>query len=470
MASVSLLSRSGSSAPALSALRARFGDRLLTGADVRCQHGATEGLADPLPPDAVLYARSTDEVAAAVSLCADHRFPIIGHGAGTSLEGQLSAVEGGLSIDFTGMDKVLEVNAGDLDVKVQAGVTREQLNRELKSEGLFFPLDPGANATLGGMAATRASGTNAVRYGTMREVTLGLTVVTATGDVIQTGSRARKSASGYDLTRLYVGSEGTLGLITELRLRVFGLPEQIASAVVAFDTLDGAVQAVMLAMQMAVPLARIELLDALQMQACIAYSQLDGFAPAPTLFLEFHGSPASVAEQVETMRSIVTDFGGGELVFATRTEDRNQLWKARHNAWFAAKSLRPGAYAFATDACVPISRLAEAITETRNDVEAAGLVAPLVGHVGDGNFHMMLLFDADDSAERAKADRIAHDIGRRAIRLGGTASGEHGVGLHKLSMMEAEHGKGALGVMDAIKRALDPHNILNPGKTVPAMT
>jgi D-lactate dehydrogenase (cytochrome) len=301
----------------------------------------------------------------------------------------------------------------------------------------------------------------------MREVTLGLTVVTAAGEVIRTGTRARKSAAGYDLTRLYVGSEGTLGLITELRLRVFGVPEQIASAVVQFETLEGAVRAVMLAMQMAIPLARIELLDALQMGACIAWSKLDAFRPLPTLFLEFHGSPAAVAEQVETMRALVAGFGGGAMQFATLTEDRNRLWKARHNAWFAAKALRPGSEAFATDACVPISRLADAIAETRAEIEAAGLMAPLVGHVGDGNFHMVLLFDPASADERATTERISRSIALRAIRMGGTATGEHGIGLHKLDAMDAEHGAPALSVMRAIKQAMDPLNILNPGKTVP---
>lgn len=456
-------------ASALQALRSRFGEQLQTGAAVCAQHGATEGMAGGPAPDAVLFAQSTADVADAVKTCAAHRLPVIAHGAGTSLEGQLCAVAGGLSIDFTRMDSVLEVNAADLDVHVEAGVTREALNVALKEHGLFFPLDPGANASLGGMASTRASGTNAVRYGTMREVTLGLTVVTAAGDVIKTGTRARKSAAGYDLTRLYVGSEGTLGLITELRLRVFGVPEQIASAVVQFETLEGAVEAVMLAMQMAIPLARIELLDALQMEACIAWSRLDEFEPRPTLFLEFHGSPGAVAEQVETTRALVSDFGGGEMQFATLTEDRNRLWKARHNAWFAAKSLRPGAEAFATDACVPISRLADAIAETRAEIEESGLRAPLVGHVGDGNFHMLLLFDPASSEEHAAADRISQSIARRAIRMGGTATGEHGIGLHKLGAMEPEHGAPALEVMRAIKQALDPLNILNPGKMVPEL-
>jgi D-lactate dehydrogenase (cytochrome) len=457
----------GGSEVAIAALAERFGDRLQMGEAIRSQHGAIEGMTGGGVPDAVLFAETTQDVAAAVAICSEHRLPVIAHGAGSSLEGQLAAVKGGLSIDLTGMNRVLEVNVGDLDVRVEAGVTREALNAELRTHGLFFPLDPGANATLGGMAATRASGTNAVRYGTMREVTLGLTVVTATGEIIRTGTRARKSSAGYDLTRLFVGSEGTLGIITELSLRVFGIPEEIASAVVQFDALENAVEAVMLMMQMGLPLARIELLDAVQMGASIAYSNLTEYAPLPTLFLEFHGSPAGVAEQVETVRELVKDFGGGELVFATLTEDRSRLWKARHDAWFAAKSLRPGAEAFATDACVPISRLAEAVAAAKSEAEAAGLAAPLVGHVGDGNFHMLLLFDPDSPEEQARAHELSDKIARIAINLGGTATGEHGIGLHKLSTMETEHGAGALEVMARLKHALDPHAILNPGKTVP---
>lgn len=463
------LSQEITAAPAVAALRTRFGDKLQTGAAIRAQHGAIEGMVGGGDPDAVLFAASTEDVAAAVAICAEHRFPVIPHGAGSSLEGQLAAPQGGLSIDLTGMNRVLEVNAGDLDVRVEAGVTREALNAELKSHGLFFPLDPGANATLGGMAATRASGTNAVRYGTMREVTLGLTVVSASGEVIRTGGRARKSAAGYDLTRLFIGSEGTLGIITELSLRVFGVPEEIASAVVQFDALEPAVEAVMLLMQMAVPLARIELLDEVQMGACIAYSNLAEFAARPTLFIEFHGSPAAVADQIETVRTIVAEFGGGELQFATRTEDRTRLWTARHNAWFAAKALRPAAEAFATDACVPISRLAEAVAAAKGKALESGLVAPLVGHVGDGNFHMLLLFDPASPEERDRAHALSHEIAAIAIGLGGTATGEHGIGLHKLSSMEAEHGAAALGVMAQVKRALDPLGILNPGKTVPGL-
>jgi D-lactate dehydrogenase (cytochrome) len=458
-------SESSALAP-LAALAARFGDRLQQGAAIRAQHGPLEGMGGPAP-DAVLSARSTSDVADAVRICAAHRFPVIAHGAGTSLEGQLSAIRGGLSLDLTAMDRLLEVNATDLDVKVEAGLTREALNTELRAQGLFFPLDPGANATLGGMAATRASGTNAVRYGTMREVTLGLTVVSAAGDVLTTGTRARKSASGYDLTRLFIGSEGTLGIITELRLRVFGIPEQIASAVVQFEDLEAAVQTVMFVMQTGVPIARIELLDELQMEACIRWSRLDDYKPKPTLFLEFHGSPTAVAEQVETVRGIAAEMGSGSLHLATLTEDRNRLWKARHEAWFASKALRPGSEAFATDACVPISRLADAIAEARDLAASAGLMAPIVGHVGDGNFHMLLLYDPAIAKERLAAEHLSADIAQLAIRLGGTATGEHGIGLHKLDAMRAEHGPAALALMAALKRTLDPLNILNPGKMIP---
>ena len=452
--------------PALAALASRFGARLQQGSAIRQQHGPSEGMGGPAP-DAVLFVDTTQDVADAVKICAQHRFPVIAHGAGTSLEGQLSAVCGGLSIDLSRMDRVIEVNAGDLDVKVEAGLTREALNTELRSQGLFFPLDPGANATLGGMAATRASGTNAVRYGTMREVTLGLTVVSASGEILHTGTRARKSAAGYDLTRLFVGSEGTLGIITELRLRVFGIPEQISSAVVQFPDLEAAVETVMMVMQTGLPMARIELLDELQMDACIRWSKLEGFEVRPTLFLEFHGSPAAVAEQIETVDTIATGLGGGPMKLATLTEERNNLWKARHNAWFAARALRPGCEAFATDACVPISRLAEAISEARALAAAAGLLAPIVGHVGDGNFHMLLLYDPHVPAEREAAERLSDQIAHLSIRLGGTATGEHGIGVHKMPAMLVEHDPAALGMMAALKRTLDPLNILNPGKMIP---
>jgi D-lactate dehydrogenase (cytochrome) len=361
------------------------------------------------------------------------------------------------------MNRVLKVNGDDLDCRVQAGVTREQLNVELKGTGLFFPIDPGANATIGGMTSTRASGTNAVRYGTMRENVLGLTVVTAEGNIVRTGGRARKSSAGYDLTRLYIGSEGTLGIITEVQLRLYGIPEAISAAVCQFPDLKNAVDTVIVAMQVGIPVARIELLDDVQMDACIRYSKLEGFEVKPTLFFEFHGTDAAVREQAEMMQSIAADHGGSAFEWATRPEDRSRLWKARHNAYYAALALTPGKQAFATDACVPISRLTECVLETRADVEASGLTAPIVGHVGDGNFHLVLLFWPN---EREKAEALAKKVSLRAIAMGGTCTGEHGIGVHKLDALVAEHGD-AVELMKTIKRALDPRNILNPGKTVP---
>jgi D-lactate dehydrogenase (cytochrome) len=364
------------------------------------------------------------------------------------------------------MDRILSVSAEDLDCRVEAGVTREQLNHHIRDMGLFFPLDPGANASLGGMAATRASGTNAVRYGTMAAATLGLTVVTAEGEIIRTGTGARKSSTGYDLTRLYIGSEGTLGVITELRLRLYGVPETVLAAVCQFDALEGAVEAVTMLLQAGAPLARIELLDSLQTRACIAYSKLEGLEAKDTLFLEFHGGPAAVEEQIEFARSVCAGTSGGEFRWARAQEERNRLWKARHNAYHAGRALAPGKEAFATDACVPISKLAECIGKTKAEAEASGLTCPIVGHVGDGNFHVLILFDPADTAERDRAEALAAGISRRAIALGGTCSGEHGVGVHKLGYMEAEHGP-ALAVMRAIKTALDPKHIMNPGKTIP---
>jgi D-lactate dehydrogenase (cytochrome) len=361
---------------------------------------------------------------------------------------------------------VLEVHADDLDCRVQAGVTREQLNAELKGTGLFFPIDPGANATLGGMASTRASGTNAVRYGTMRENVLGLTVVTADGRIVHTGGRARKTSAGYDLTRLFVGSEGTLGIITEVQLRLYGLPEAISAAVCQFPDLRSAVDTVIVAMQMGIPVARIELLDDVQMDACIRYSQLTEFQAKPTLFFEFHGTAAGVREQSEMIQAITGEHGGSRFQWATRPEERSRLWKARHHAYYAALALAPGKQAFATDACVPISRLTECVLETQADIAATGLTAPIVGHVGDGNFHLVVLFDPARPEERGKAEALVARVSARAIRMGGTCTGEHGVGVHKLGALVDEHGE-AVSLMQAIKRALDPHDILNPGKTVP---
>jgi len=450
----------------VTALTADYGERAVTSRAVRDQHSHGEGLADAALPDVVVFPHTNEEVAAIVRLCHAARVPVIAFGVGTSLEGHVAALYGGVCVDLSQMDRMLEINVDDLDCRVQAGVTREQVNAELKGTGLFFPIDPGANATIGGMAATRASGTNAVRYGTMRENVLGLTVVTPDGRIIHTGGRARKSSAGYDLTRLYVGAEGTLGIITEIQLRLYGVPEAMAAAVCQFDDLEGAVRTVIVAMQMGIPVARIELLDDVQMDACIRYSKLTGLAAKSTLFFEFHGSAAGVAEQSAHMQAITADHGGGTFEWATKPEDRTRLWKARHAAYYAAMAMTPGKQGFATDACVPISRLADCILETKADVVASGLIAPIVGHVGDGNFHLVVLFDPDDSAARASAESLAKRVSLRAIAMGGTCTGEHGIGVHKLDALVAEHGE-AVDVMRTIKRALDPYNIMNPGKTVP---
>ncbi|HEY2970475.1 MAG TPA: FAD-linked oxidase C-terminal domain-containing protein [Casimicrobiaceae bacterium] len=443
-----------------------YGERAVTSHSVREHHSHGEGLADAALPDVVVFPHSNDEVAAIVRLCHLARVPVIAFGVGTSLEGHVAALYGGVCVDLSQMNRVLDVNAQDLDCRVQAGVTREQLNAELKGTGLFFPIDPGANATIGGMAATRASGTNAVRYGTMRENVLGLTVVAADGRIVKTGGRARKSSAGYDLTRLFVGAEGTLGVITEIQLRLYGVPEAIAAAVCQFPDLASAVNTVIAAMQTGIPVARIELLDDVQMDACIRYSKLEGFAAKPTLFFEFHGSPAGVREQTEAMQAISDEFGGSAYQWATQAEDRTRLWKARHSAYYAALALQPGAMGFATDACVPISRLADCILETKVDIEKSGLVAPIVGHVGDGNFHLVVLFDPNDAGQRERAEGLAKAVSLRAIAMGGTCTGEHGIGWHKLDVLAQEHGE-AVDLMRAVKRALDPFNIMNPGKTVP---
>ncbi|MEO9137071.1 MAG: FAD-linked oxidase C-terminal domain-containing protein [Casimicrobiaceae bacterium] len=447
-------------------LTSEYGERAVTSHAIREQHSHGEGLADAGMPDIVVFPHTNEEIASIVRICNAARIPVIAFGVGTSLEGHVAALYGGVCLDLSQMDRMLEVNDADLDCRVQAGVTREQLNAELKGTGLFFPIDPGANATIGGMASTRASGTNAVRYGTMRENVLGLTVVMADGRVIRTGSRARKSSAGYDLTRLFVGSEGTLGIITEVQLRLYGVPEAISAAVCQFAELKGAVDSVIVAMQLGIPVARIELLDDVQMDACIRFSQLAEFEPKPTLFFEFHGTEAAVREQAEMIESLAADHGGGQFRWATAQEERSRLWKARHNAYYAALALAPGKQAFATDACVPISRLTECVLETQADVVATGLVAPIVGHVGDGNFHLVVLFDPAKPDERAKAEALAARVSMRAIRMSGTCTGEHGIGMHKLEALVAEHGE-AVSVMRTIKRALDPHDILNPGKTVP---
>ncbi|HEX9585077.1 MAG TPA: FAD-linked oxidase C-terminal domain-containing protein [Gammaproteobacteria bacterium] len=445
------------------ALRALLGERLSTSAAVREQHGKDESYHTPAAPDAVAFAESTEEIAAIVSLCAQHRVPVIPFGTGTSLEGHVAALHGGVCIDVSRMDQVIEVNPEDLDCRVQAGVTRKALNDYLRDTGLFFPIDPGADASLGGMTATRASGTNAVRYGTMRENVLGLTVVTADGRVIRTGGRARKSSAGYDLTRLFVGSEGTLGVIAEIQLKLYGIPEAISAAVCSFATLEGAVNAVIQTIQSGIPVARIELLDEVQMDAVNRYSKLD-YPVQPTLFFEFHGSEAGVAEQTERVGEIAAEFGGGNFEWATRPEDRTRLWQARHDAYYAAIALRPGCKGWPTDVCVPISRLAECILETRKDIDERGIITPIVGHVGDGNFHLVFVVDPDNPEEMETAREVNQRMVIRALEMGGTCTGEHGIGYGKIEFLKAEHGMEAVSVMRQIKNALDPAGLMNPGK------
>jgi D-lactate dehydrogenase (cytochrome) len=444
------------------ALAARFGDRLSRSQALREQHANTLTWLKVQAPEAVLFAETTEEVSEVVKACAAARVPVIPFGTGTSLEGHLNAPRGGLSLDLSRMDNVLAVHDADLDCIVQPGVTRKALNDYLRSSGLFFPVDPGADASLGGMAATRASGTNAVRYGTMRDLVLGLTAVLADGRIITTGGRARKSSAGYDLTRLLVGSEGTLGIITSLTLKLYGIPETILSGVCEFGTLEGACNATITALQMGLPLARIELLDEVQIRACNAFSHLT-LPEQPTLFLEFHGTEAGTREQVETFAEIAQAEGGGELHWAARPEDRSKLWQARHDAYWAARGLRPGTVLIATDVCVPISALAACVTETKQDIERLGLVAPIVGHVGDGNFHVMPVIDPDDAEERGRVQQFLDRLVERALKFEGTCTGEHGVGQGKINYLAAEHGLG-VDVMIAIKKALDPLNILNPGK------
>jgi D-lactate dehydrogenase (cytochrome) len=447
------------------ALRQLLGDRFSTAAALCAQHGRGEAHHEGRPPEAVAFARTTEEVAAIVAVCAEHAVPVVAFGAGTSLEGHVAALRGGVSLDLTRMNEVLAVHSADLDATVQAGVTRKQLNAHLRDTGLFFPIDPGADATIGGMAATRASGTNAVRYGTMKENVLGMTVVLADGRVIRTGGRARKSSAGYDLTRLFVGSEGTLGIITEITLKLYGVPEAISAAVCRFPTVDDAVGAVIATIQTGIPVARIELLDEAQMRGCIGYSKLEGYQAAPTLFYEFHGSEAGVREQAEMAQALAQENGGLDFQWATRAEERNRLWQARHDSYYAALSLRPGAVGWATDVCVPISRLGDCIRETRVDLEETGMLAPIVGHVGDGNFHLLMLIDPARPEELATAQQLNKRLVRRAIAMGGTCTGEHGVGLGKIDSVAEEVGP-AIAVMAAIKRTLDPLNILNPGKVV----
>ncbi len=459
-----VLQRSPLNPALLAALRQRLGDRLSTSAAVCEQHGKDESYHTPHAPDAVAFARSTEEVSAIVSLCAEHKTPVIAFGTGTSLEGHVAALKGGVCIDLSQMNRVLRVGAEDLDATVEAGVTRKQLNEYLRDTGLFFPIDPGADASLGGMAATRASGTNAVRYGTMRENVLSLTVVLADGRVIRTARRARKSAAGYDLTRLFVGSEGTLGVITEVTVRLYGIPDAISAAVCAFPTIAAAVDTVILTIQSGVPVARIELLDEAQIDAINKYSKLD-HRVAPTLFFEFHGTPAGVAEQVETVKAVAAEHGGDDFRWATSPEARSKLWQARHDAYYAALALRPGSKGWPTDVCVPISRLAECIAETKRDLAQSTIPSALAGHVGDGNFHLIFMIDPQSQEEIAEASRLNDRMVARALQMEGTCTGEHGIGYGKIDFLLDEHGE-AISVMRSIKRALDPDDIMNPGKIV----
>ena len=450
--------------PALvEALHARFGARCSTALVVREQHGRDESSFDVPPPGAVVFARSSAEVAEVVKLAAQHNIPVIPFGVGTSLEGHLLAVQGGISLDLSQMNEVLSINASDLTVTVQPGVTRKQVNDAVKSTGLFFPIDPGADATLGGMCATRASGTNAVRYGTMRENVLALEVVTAQGEVIRTGTHAKKSSAGYDLTRLMVGSEGTLGVITEVTVKLYPLPEAVMAATCCFDSLADAVNTTIQIIQLGVPIARCELLDSNTVRVVNLHSKL-GLPESAMLLMEFHGSPASVQEQVETVQSLADDNHGSAFAWAATPEERTRLWTARHNAYFAGVQSRPGCKAITTDTCVPISHLADALLDSVAEAQVAGIPYFLVGHVGDGNFHMGYLIDPNIPAERETAERLNHQLVERALKLGGTCTGEHGVGLHKMNFLVSETGSGAVDMMRAIKRALDPQNILNPGK------
>ncbi len=449
----------------LSALQARFGERLSTSQAMREHHGRDESSYDPMLPDAVVFAQTTEDVAAAVALCNEHQFPVIAYGTGTSLEGHILAVQGGLSIDLSQMNAVVAVNPEDLTVTVQAGVTRKALNAEIKDTGLFFPIDPGADASLGGMAATRASGTNAVRYGTMRENVLGLTVVTAEGKIVKTGTRAKKSSAGYDLTRLFVGSEGTLGVITEVTLKIYPQPEAISAAVCSFPDIGSAVNTVIQTIQMGVPVARVEFVDENSVRALNKHDKLT-LPEKPLLLFEFHGSEHGVKEQAELVQQIADEHGAIGFEWATRPEDRSRLWQARHNAYFALLQLRAGCRAISTDCCVPISRLAECLLETKADLERERVVHGIIGHVGDGNFHVQMLVDPNDAADIARAEGVNERMVSRAIAMQGTCTGEHGIGLHKIDFLVQECGEDVVDLMRTIKHALDPHNIFNPGKVL----
>ena len=447
----------------IEALKALFGDRCSTALAVREQHGRDESSFTVPPPAAVVFAQSSAEVSQVLSLCHEHSVPVIAYGAGSSLEGHLLAVQGGISLDVSRMNQVLSLNADDLTVTVQPGVSRKQLNEEIKHSGLFFPIDPGADASIGGMCATRASGTNAVRYGTMRENVLALEVVTASGQILRTGTRARKSSAGYDLTRLMVGSEGTLGVITEVTLRVYPLPEAISAAVCSFPSIEAAVRTTIEIIQMGIPIARVEFIDAATVAMFNQHSKLT-LREEPMLLMEFHGSPAGVQEQAELVQEIAQGRGGQAFEWAASPEERTRLWTARHNAYFAAIQSRPGCRAISTDVCVPISRLADCLLESAQEAQDSGLPYLLLGHVGDGNFHFGYLIDPDSADERATAEQLNEKLVRRALSMDGTCSGEHGVGMHKIGFLQSEAGDAAIDMMRAIKRTLDPRNILNPGK------
>ena len=447
------------------ALKSRFPEQCSTALVVRQQHGRDESSFEAPPPAAVVFAQSTQDVADAIKLASQFSVPVIPFGVGTSLEGHLLAVQGGISIDVSRMNQVLTINAEDLTVTVQPGVTRKQLNEAIKSTGLFFPIDPGADATLGGMSATRASGTNAVRYGTMRENVLALEVVTASGETIRTGTRAKKSSAGYDLTRLLVGSEGTLGVITEVTVKLYPLPEAISAAICSFPSIEAAVRCTIQIIQLGIPIARVELIDGKTVRMVNAYAKL-GLREEPLLLMEFHGSPASVKEQAESVQEIATEFGSNAFEWATTPEERTRLWTARHNAYFAAIQSKPGCRAISTDTCVPISRLADCLLDSVIEADASGIPYFLVGHVGDGNFHFGYLIDPSKPEEREVAEKLNHALVARALRLEGTCTGEHGVGLHKMDFLLAETGAGAVDMMRSIKRALDPQSLLNPGRVV----
>ncbi len=447
----------------IDALKARFGTNCSTALAVREQHGRDESSFVAPPPSAVVFAESTADVAAAVAMAAQHSVPVIAFGVGSSLEGHLLAVQGGISLDVSRMNQVLSINAEDLTVTVQPGVTRKQLNEAVKSTGLFFPIDPGADASIGGMSATRASGTNAVRYGTMRENVLALEVVTADGSIIRTGTRAKKSSAGYDLTRLMVGSEGTLGVFTEITVKLYPLPEAISAAICSFPSIEAAVRTTIQIIQMGIPIARVELLDINTVRMVNAYAKL-GLREEPLLLMEFHGSPSSVKEQAQAVQELASDLGGNAFEWATTPEERTRLWTARHNVYFAALQARPGCRIISTDTCVPISRLADCLLDSVAEADATGFPYFLVGHVGDGNFHFGYLLDPNLPEERVTAEKLNHALVARALALEGTCTGEHGVGLHKMDFLVTETGAGAVDMMRTIKRALDPKNIMNPGK------